>query len=157
MDNANDLASSVAAIVARSKQTRVMLEKVRKHINLVYPSDEATFKLRDALCLPVLGGIMRSSEKNTPSPTFTKASLELAIKKGQLKPTWKLGKLHVRVGDVKAWIAASDKEFTAPSIRLVYEAPEIRSNRQKQQAISSQEQLKAKLVAAKAAQKKERK
>ncbi|MBA9034311.1 hypothetical protein [Rhizobium leguminosarum] len=157
MENANDLARSVADIVARARQARVMLQNVRQQITLVTLADDAVLKLKDALFLPVLGGVMRSNGRHTASPTFTKASLELAIRKGQLKPTWKVGKLCVQHADLKAWAATSDKEATQPSLRLVYDATEHKSNRDKQQAISSQEQLKRQLATLKAAQKKGRK
>ncbi|TAV04570.1 hypothetical protein [Rhizobium ruizarguesonis] len=157
MDDMNDLAKRVADTVARARQARVVLENVRRHIALETPADDAVLKLKDALFLPVLGGVMRTNGRHTPSPTFTKASLELAIRKGQLKPTWKHGKLCVRHADVKAWAALSEKEATQPSIRLVYDATEHKTNRDKQQAISSQEQLKRQLAALKAAQKKGRK
>ncbi|NKQ88178.1 hypothetical protein [Rhizobium ruizarguesonis] len=70
--------------------------------------DDELIKLEDALYLPILGGETLRNGDRTASRTFTKASLELAIKKGELEAIWKHNKLHVTLANVTKWATRSE-------------------------------------------------
>lgn len=94
--------------------------------------DSDLLKLSDALYLPVLGGVWLRNGQRQVSPTFTKASLELAIEKGDLEAIWKHNKWHVTPLAISKWAAQSEPKAKKSSKRsgkssetFGYKAPSI--------------------------------
>lgn len=71
-------------------------------------ADNELLKLSDALFLPELGGYVLRNGQREASRTFTKASLTLAIEKGDLAAIWKHNKWHVMPLAVRTWAAQSE-------------------------------------------------
>ncbi len=71
-------------------------------------ADNELLKLSDALYLPELGGYVLRNGQREASRTFTKASLDLAIEKGDLAAIWKHNKWHVTPLAVRTWAAQSE-------------------------------------------------
>jgi hypothetical protein len=79
--------------------------------------DNDLLKLADALFLPELGGNWFRNGQRQASPTFTKASLELAIEKGDLAAIWKHNKWHVTPMAVRTWASQSEPKATKSGSR----------------------------------------
>ncbi|MBY3594267.1 hypothetical protein HJA87_31185 [Rhizobium bangladeshense] len=143
---------------AAAKQYFDMLWRIRDHLRIQQTEDDTPIPLARAVCHPILGGILRRDPRaDVPGPAFTKASLELAIRKGTLQAVWKNNKLHVTPAALRAWVTLSEKERKQPPLKVAYENLDIKSNREKQQAMTSQNLLQQQLAALKAARKKGRK
>jgi hypothetical protein len=118
-----------------------MIEAARERLKYITPSDDELIPIKEAVYLPVLGGVMRRSGQHTASKSFTRASLDGAIKKGELQAVWKGGKLFVTYGGVKAWAADPGKgrKDTVPvSPVSAYVPPDERTAIDKRQASVAQ-------------------
>lgn len=143
---------------AAAKKYFDLMWRIRDHLRTQQTDDDTPIPLARAVCHPILGGILRRDPSaDVPGPAFTKASLELAIRKGTLQAIWKNNKLHVTPDALRTWVTTSEKEQSKPSLKVVYENPDIKSNREKQQAVASQIALQQQLAALKAARKKGKK
>lgn len=81
--------------------------------------DNDLLKVSDALYLPELGGYVLRNGQREASRTFTKASLTLAIEKGDLAAIWKHNKWHVTPLAVRAWAAQSEPKSSKKPARKV--------------------------------------
>lgn len=79
--------------------------------------DNDLLKLSDALHLPELGGYVLRNGQREASRTFTKASLTLAIEKGDLAAIWKHNKWHVTPLAVRTWAAQSEPKSSKTPAR----------------------------------------
>lgn len=144
----------MARAEAAARRNFALLARIRDHLCYRKPDERAALTLNEALCLPVLGGVMRTNGNHTPSSSFKKSALELAIRKGRLKATMVNGKLRVTPEAVRTWVTASEKPDAVASPTKKYLSPDVQANRDKQAAVTSQEMVRAKLAALKQARKK---
>lgn len=150
MNDLNDLAQSVAEVVARSKIVRGNVEKAREIVKTYTPAENELIHISRAACHPLLGGSMRKDKKNdVPGPTFSQNSLRLAIEKGDLVCIWKKGKQFVTAAAIRDWLSRSDvdgerKPSQAKVISIA--TPTTRTTFEKQRGSASVANASAKLL-----------
>lgn len=104
------------------------------------PFDEDTrHKLADAVYLPILGGEWPRNGQRTPSPTFTRRSLEGAIKAGLLEGVMHRGKLTVTVRALRAWLDSGAALVTKSGPVKPAATVAAKSNLERERMVASKE------------------
>ena len=102
------------------------------------PFDEdAPLKLSDAVYLPILGGEVRRNGSRIASQTFTKRSLEGAIKAGQLEGQLIRGKWTVTVSALKAFVADSQKSQAKSEKPKPQPSFKTKTNRERERGLAA--------------------
>lgn len=99
--------------------------------------DDTPLKLSDAVYLPILGGEVRRNGERIPSPTFTKRSLEGAIRTGHLDGRMIRGKWTVTILALKAWLEGGAQCEAKPAAVKPARSAAARSNRERERGMAA--------------------
>ncbi|ANL64787.1 hypothetical protein AMC84_CH01097 [Rhizobium phaseoli] len=99
--------------------------------------DDTPLKLSDAVYLPILGGEVRRNGECIASPTFTKRSLEGAIRTGHLDGRMIRGKWTVTILALKAWLADGAQSEAKPTTAKPARSAAARSNRERERGMAA--------------------
>lgn len=100
-------------------------------------AEDTAFRLSDAIFLPILGGEVRRNGERIASPTFTKRSLEGAIKSGHLDGRMIRGKLTVTILALKAWLEGGAQGNAKPAAVKPAGSAVARSNRERERGLAA--------------------
>ncbi|MGI0523960.1 hypothetical protein [Rhizobium giardinii] len=90
---------------AAAQKNFAMLARIREYLRTQQTDDNTPLSLDRAVCHPLLGGILRRDERgDVPGPSFTKNSLRLAAKKGDLETFWNGRCQYVTPAALRAWV-----------------------------------------------------
>ncbi|KQZ50357.1 hypothetical protein ASD54_08875 [Rhizobium sp. Root149] len=99
--------------------------------------EDTPLRLSDAVYLPILGGEVRRNGERLPSPTFTKRSLEGAIKAGHLDGRLLRGKWTVTILALKAWLDGGAQTEAKPAAVKPARSVAAVSNRERERRAAS--------------------
>ncbi len=106
----NELAKMNAEVEGYITRGELLVQKLRRHFaaERVYDPDiDAPLKLALAVCLPELGGELRSGHSKQ-GPTYTVSALRGEIHSGRLAAIMHRGKLMVTRRTVRDWLVSLD-------------------------------------------------
>lgn len=99
--------------------------------------DDTPLKLSDAIYLPILGGEVRRNGERVASPTFTKRSLEGAIRTGHLEGRMIRRKWTVTILALKAWLEGGAQTEAKPVAVKPSKSAGARSNRERERGMAA--------------------
>ncbi|MGO7279549.1 hypothetical protein ACCT18_30320 [Rhizobium ruizarguesonis] len=99
--------------------------------------EDTPIKLSDAIYLPVLGGEVLRNGQRTPSPTFTKRSLEGAIDAGLLEGRLHRGKMTVTIKALRMWLDNGAPAGVKVAAAKPARTPAVKSNRERERVVAS--------------------
>lgn len=99
--------------------------------------EDTPLKLSDAIFLPILGGEVRRNGERIASPTFTKRSLEGAIKSGHLDGRMIRGKWTVTILSLKVWLDGGAQSDAKPTAVKPARSATARSNRERERGMAA--------------------
>ncbi|WFP91391.1 hypothetical protein [Ensifer adhaerens] len=99
--------------------------------------DDTPLKLSDAIYLLILGGEVRRNGGRIASPTFTKRSLEGAIRTGHLEGRMIRGKWTVTILALRAWLDGGAQSEAKPAATKPARSATARSNRERERGMAA--------------------